>query len=148
MPSPPPEADTAAENPGSYPFLTIAGNMMVPIAATVAGEEPERAAKKKQATIVTSAKPPVKGFIKEFAKVINRLESPPVSIKEPAKMKNGIAIRGKESSAVKALCVRNNAGMSEIISATVTAIPIAIAIGMPINKPNSSTEPSAILAVI
>jgi hypothetical protein len=118
------------------------------MAATVAGEEPERAAKNKQDNIVTRAKPPVNGFINEFAKLISRLDKPPVSIKDPARIKNGIAIRGKESRAVNALCVRNAAGMSDRIKAVATAIPMAIAIGTPMKRQTNNTEPNAILAVI
>lgn len=45
-------------NSSSYPSLSISGYMMPPMAETVAGAEPDRAAKKEQATMEVMARPP------------------------------------------------------------------------------------------
>ena len=73
---------------------------MVPIAATVAGAEPEIAPKNRQATTVTIASPPVKCPTSVSKNPTRRLESPPPSMSAPLSTKNGIAINGKESQEV------------------------------------------------
>ncbi len=59
IPNAPPDAATADEKPFPYPLSIIAGIITEPIAATVAGPDPEIAAKKAQAAIVTVANPPI-----------------------------------------------------------------------------------------
>ena len=54
----PADAINAAENAGLYPALIIAGTRMTPRAATVAGPDPEIAAKKQATTTQTIATPP------------------------------------------------------------------------------------------
>ncbi len=58
MPSVPPDAVMPPANAGEYPWRTIAGIMIEPIAATVGGPEPEIAAKNMHASTVTMARPP------------------------------------------------------------------------------------------
>ena len=82
----------------------MAGIIMPPMAATVAGPEPEMAAKNIQVKTLAMARPPVKEPTRVLAKLIRRREMPPVSIREPAIMNKGIASRGKESQAVNILC--------------------------------------------
>ena len=70
---------------------------MVPTAATVAGPEPDTAAKNIQTTTVTMASPPVilpKKALQTF-KIL--LETPPAAMSSPARMNRGIAMIGKES---------------------------------------------------
>ena len=55
----PPAAINAQENAAGYPAFTIAGIMISPSAATVAGPDPEIAAKKQDTTIHTIAIPPL-----------------------------------------------------------------------------------------
>ena len=78
----------------------MVGTIIVPMAATVAGAEPEIAPKNIHATTVTIANPPVKCPTIVSKKFTNRLDKPPPSIKAPPSTKNGIAINGKESQEV------------------------------------------------
>ena len=71
--------------------------------ATVAGAEPEMAPKKAQVATMTMAKPPVKCPKRESPRLTRRLERPPPSIRAPARIKKGTAIRGKESQEVNML---------------------------------------------
>ena len=91
MPIAPALAIRAEEKPLSYPALTIAGIRMDPSAATVAGPEPEIAAKKQQVTTPTIAKPPVICPTQTSANLIKRLDTPAASMTTPARMKKGIA---------------------------------------------------------
>ena len=84
----------------SYPFSSMVGSTMPPMAATVAGPEPEIAAKNMQATTATMARPPVIRPKKQLKVLSSRLEMPPPLISSPAKTKKGTAIRGNESMAV------------------------------------------------
>ena len=99
-PSPPEIVIKPAANSSSYPSFFISGYMTDPIAATVPGAEPDRAAKKAQATTVAIANPPRILLSKASANRTNRFEMPPSSISFPARMKNGIAIKENESIAV------------------------------------------------
>src|SRR5699024_5587707 len=89
----PAEAVIAAANPLSYFFSFIEGIIKEPIAATVAGPEPEIAAKNILANTVTIAKPPAIKPINTVAKFKSLFEIPPWLIKTPAKIKKGIAIK-------------------------------------------------------
>ncbi len=80
----------------------MAGIMKVPMAETVAGPEPEMAAKNMQANTVTIPSPPTIKPTRQSAKPISLLEIPPLHMRDPARIKKGIARRGKESSPVKA----------------------------------------------
>src|SRR5690625_2617794 len=69
--------------------------MMVPIAITVAGLEPEIEPKNKHASTAAAAKPPGTQPIKDLANSINRSDNPPIRISSAAKIKKGIDIREK-----------------------------------------------------
>ncbi|MBE4599166.1 hypothetical protein BOO33_03320 [Vibrio navarrensis] len=64
---------------------------MLPIATTVAGEDPDSAANIIQATTDAIARPPRNQPTIAIAKRIIRLATPPVDIKLDARMKKGIA---------------------------------------------------------
>jgi hypothetical protein len=81
--------------------LIIAGIMMLPIAATVAAEEPVSAPKKAEVTTATMASPPYILPNRTLARSMSLFEIPPRSITRPASIKNGMAMIVKESVAVK-----------------------------------------------
>ncbi|MBE4577356.1 hypothetical protein BOO32_07215 [Vibrio navarrensis] len=64
---------------------------MLPIATTVAGEDPDSAANIIQATTDAIARPPRNQPTIAIAKRIIRLATPPVDIKLDARMKKGMA---------------------------------------------------------
>ncbi|MCY1462791.1 hypothetical protein D9M71_806010 [compost metagenome] len=66
---------------------------MEPTAATVAGLEPDSAAKSMQASTAAIARPPRMWPTQALAKSIRRRATPPVVMKAPASRKNGIARR-------------------------------------------------------
>ena len=66
--------------------------MIPPIAAVVAGEEPEIAAKNALAAIVTYARPPLKRRKNRLMKSTSFLLRPPSPIRLPQRMNSGIAI--------------------------------------------------------
>tara|TARA_E500000318_G_scaffold95458_1_gene95260 strand:- start:847 stop:1092 length:246 start_codon:yes stop_codon:yes gene_type:complete len=74
----------------------MAGIRIEPIAAVVAAPDPEMAAKNSEVTMATIAKPPVILPTRVLEKSTRRRDIPPLCIKEPARMKKGIAINGKE----------------------------------------------------
>ncbi|BDF79294.1 hypothetical protein CE91St28_20880 [Pyramidobacter piscolens] len=74
---------------------------MLPIAAVVAAEDPEMAAKNMHATIDTIPSPPWQAPRNELARAMSRLDMPPCSMRLPDRIKNGTAMKGKESVAVK-----------------------------------------------
>src|SRR5699024_6676905 len=98
----PAEAATADAKPPSYLRAIIAGIIKPPIAATVAGPDPEIAAKNIQATMLTMLNPPAIQPTKADANANSLLETPPFPIRIPASIKNGIASKGNESSEVNA----------------------------------------------
>ena len=66
---------------------------MVPIATTVAGDEPDKAAKSIQAKTPAIARPPGKCPTSAIENLIIRFATPPVDMNEDAKIKNGMASR-------------------------------------------------------
>ena len=90
-PMAPPAAMRAQENAGEYPAFTMAGIIIRPRAATVAGPEPEIAAKKQDTATHTIAMPPLMWPRHFSARLISRPEIPAFSITLPERMKNGIA---------------------------------------------------------
>ena len=62
-----------------------------PMATTVAGDEPESAAKSMQAKTPAIARPPWKWPTSAIEKRMIRFATPPVDMKLDARMKNGIA---------------------------------------------------------
>jgi hypothetical protein len=105
--------------------------MKEPMAETVAGPDPEMAAKNMQETTVTMASPPTMKFTRLSAKPTRRFEMPPYPIRDPASMKKGMARRGKESSPVKQVCAIIVRGIG-LVRARVMAVdrPRAIPMGM------------------
>ena len=95
-PTVPAAATVAAVKDFLYPFFSISGTMIPPIAAVVAGHDPEIAAKIIEEPTETIASPPVKRLKKRFTKSTSFFDNPPAVIRFPARMKNGIAIRGNE----------------------------------------------------
>jgi hypothetical protein len=85
--------------------------MMPPIAATVAGPEPEIAAKNIHVKIATIARPPVNPPSKELQKLISLLEIPPPAINPPATINSGIASSGNESTDVNIRCAITMSGV-------------------------------------
>ncbi len=75
----------------------MAGIMIPPIAAAVAGPEPEIAANSILATIAAVPSPPAEFPVNASAMSTSFFASPPLDIKVPTSMKNGIAISGNES---------------------------------------------------
>ncbi len=90
-----------APKPLGKPCRTMAGRMIEPIAATVAGDDPDTAANSAQATTAASAMPPCQWPTIEVAKSIMRRATPPWVRKLPARMKNGIAMISNFSMPVK-----------------------------------------------
>ena len=71
----------------------MAGIRIEPRAATVAGPEPEMAAKKQDTMTTTAIRPLFVWPTLTSAKRISRLDMPAYSMMEPARMKNGMASR-------------------------------------------------------
>ncbi len=120
--------------------------MKEPIAETVAGPEPEMAAKNMQARTVTMARPPMMNPTRLSARATSRLEIPPLHMSAPARMKNGIANRGKESSPVKDFCAIRTSGMSVVRARQMpVANPSVMPMGMlrPMNRIRSPKRRSA-----
>lgn len=80
-----------ADIPGSYPLLIIAGISIAPRAATVAGPDPEIAAKNTEVITATIAKPLFLCPTNFSAKLINLSDMPAFSMTFPASIKKGIA---------------------------------------------------------
>ena len=73
---------------------------MEPTAATVAGPEPETAAKNMHTSTVTMAIPPVMRPKNTLQTLRMRRDTPPAPIRSPAKINIGTAKMGKESQAL------------------------------------------------
>src|SRR5690625_661776 len=130
----PADAVTAAAKPVSYFLFSIDGIIIDPIAATVAGPEPDIAAKNMLAKTVTIANPPTKYPTNTSANLSKRSDTPPSFIKTPVKINNGIAKREKESSEVKAWVTIEPSGRSVATTIVNNADkPKDIAIGTPSN---------------
>ena len=74
-----------------YPTCRIPAITIEPMATTVAGDDPERAANIMQANTPAIAKPPEKCPTIAIEKRMILLATPPVDIKVEARIKNGIA---------------------------------------------------------
>jgi hypothetical protein len=126
-----------------YPAFIIAGIIIPPIAATVAGLDPDIAPKNAEAIIVIIPRPPIVLPTQALANLIKRPEIPPLSISPPANIKKGIAMKGNESTDVNILCATTKAGVG--ISPKVNAImednPNDTAIGI-FNKSNMNKLPN------
>ena len=87
-----------------YPSSIIVGITIAPTAATVAGPEPDTAAKNMHTKTVTIASPPVilpKNTLQTSSILF---DTPPAPIKSPAKINIGTAKIGKESQALIIAC--------------------------------------------
>ena len=71
-----------------------AGIKIAPMAKVVATDEPDTAAKIMQVSTQVMGRPPCTPPTIDLANSTKRRDMPPVSIKLPAKMKNGIAANG------------------------------------------------------
>ena len=71
----------------------MAGIRILPRAATVAGPEPDMAAKKQEQMTVTRASPLRRWPTQAFARAISFSEMPACSMMLPARMKKGMASR-------------------------------------------------------
>ena len=76
-PMEPPQAIRGAEKVFSYPFFSIIGIIMPPMAAVAAIAEPVMAAKNIQARMLTRARPLGRWPMRASAKSTIRLEMPP-----------------------------------------------------------------------
>ena len=86
--------------------------MVEPIAAVVAAEEPEIAAKNMPATATAWARPPVKDPTMAWATPTRRLVTPPADMKAPASMKKGTAMNEKLSMPENMVLVISTCGRS------------------------------------
>jgi len=114
------------------------------MAITVAGAEPDNAAKKAHASTRANAIPPLTPPTILFAKSTSLFEIPPFVIRFPARMKNGIAMIDVDSNPPKILCpiipvVTRKSGLNTIV--VQTAAPKANAIGTPMIR-NNAIEPN------
>ena len=140
-PSVPPDAATAAATSSGYPFCFILGTVIPPMAATVAGLEPEMAPKNAEATTVIQDRRPGILLISISIKSMSRLEMPPFSIMFPASIKKGTAIRVKLSAWVNILWATAGSRFRFPLAtiATHTAIPRQMAMGTPRNSMTNKT---------
>ena len=119
-------ATKAKVNFFEYPCRIISGMTIVPIAATVAGPEPETAAKNIQTITVTIANPPVIRPNIALQTDTSLEETPPALIKSPANINIGIARIGNESQDVTNCCVR--------VIKVILDVPINVAIAVEIPR--------------
>ena len=113
----------------------MAGMVREPMAATVAGPEPEMAAKNIEVPMAARAIPPGKEPSSSSARFKRRLESPPAPMKTPAAIKNGMAMIGKLSIEVKAICEMYSVGRVPAFKmVAVPARPRLTEIGTPMTK--------------
>ena len=114
---------------------------MDPIAATVAGEDPEIAPKRAQAKNVTMASPPGSQPTTELAKSTKRLETPPLAKMLPANIKKGTAIMEKELTEPNIFCATTFKDISEKkYSGRAAVKPKVKEIGTPINSRTTNRE--------
>ena len=107
---------------------------MAPTATTVAGDEPDTAANNMQARTDAIAKPPRKWPIHALAKRIMRRATPPVVMKEPPRIKKGIASSVYCSDVSNSLSVSDaSESCAKIRIVSNDDRPRAMATGMPIS---------------
>ena len=134
MPNAPEVVMTPAPKRFGKPALTIAGSRIEPIATTVAGDEPETAANRAQATTPASPRPPYQWPTMEVAKLIIRRATPPWVRKLPARMKNGIAMISNFSMPVNSLSATDSSGTSVIVNRKVSTVrPSEMEMGIPVS---------------
>ena len=104
---------------------------MVPIAAVVAGAEPEIAAKMQAETTVTCPMPPGRWRTSTSATRISFCDRPPADMISPASMKNGIANRLNDWVAPIRVCASSTDSMSATSSTAAVIKSSAMANGKP-----------------
>jgi hypothetical protein len=115
---------------------------MAPMAKVVATDEPDTAAKIMQVSTQVIGKPPCTPPTMLFANSTRRREMPPVSIRLPARMKNGIAASGN-------LLIELNISLTEISMLTLaTWMPRIDARPMDTATETDSAKHSTIVATI
>ena len=135
IPSDPDTVINPRENFSPYPALIRAGIMMEPMATTVAGEEPEMAAKKMQARMPAMASPPGNQPTRALTKAMSFLAIPPRVMMSPARMKKGMARSINLSRALKSCWVMICKGVLENKMMEIMVVsPRMTAMGTPINK--------------
>ena len=136
----PPAAISAQENAAGYPAFTNAGIIINPNAATVAGPEPEIAAKKQDTTTQTIAIPPLICPRHFSARLIKRPEIPAFSITLPEMIKNGIA--NNTNLLLEAEQIRGNTDITATSGFPAPCTKIAATLDIPrqtaIGAPNAS----------
>ena len=104
-----------------------------PMALTVAGEEPDRAAKNMEATTETIPSEPLMWPTSASANSRILFDRPPNFIRLPARMKNGTASSGNESRPLKhAVAMVVIPRLVVVTSVMTVEAPSAMAIGAPI----------------
>ena len=101
IPNDPADVTRPIEKRSSYPAFLRAGNMMDPIATTVAGLDPDKAAKKVHDKVAASASPPGYPETNEFIIATSLAAVAPSVMMTPAKIKKGIDSRTELSRALK-----------------------------------------------
>src|SRR5699024_6007810 len=89
----PADASRPPEKLLPYPPLTSSGNIILPIAMTVAGLDPDNDPKNMLATWVVKATPPARCPTKSLENLSILLDRPPASMMLAARMKKGSAIK-------------------------------------------------------
>src|SRR5438874_5397234 len=89
------DESTAAENSFEYPLLFIAGMRIDPSAAASATADPEISAKNIEVTMVTCASAPRMKPRSAEESAMSLREIPDAFMIAPARMKSGMAMRGK-----------------------------------------------------
>ena len=147
-PMTPAAAISAAEKPASKPRRFMMGIMVELMAAVSATAEPEMPAKNIEATTATWARPPAIQPTRQLEKRTRRADMPPVSIRAPARMKNGIAMIGNESMPAKMRWTASSGTRNPVIHSTARAPrQSAKAIGMPISIVAKKIPKSSAVAV-
>ena len=124
------------------------GSMMDPMAATVAGPEPVKAAKIAQLKTVTIPSPPGIQPRRLFAQSVSLREMPPKSIRFPTRMNSGTARRVKELSPYTNLWVTTRERTPVSTRYVIPAERMENATGTPISiNPNKTRNTSVIIPV-
>ncbi len=111
IPREPEEVRRPMENRSPYPSLMSAGIMMLPMAMTGAGDEPEIAAKNMQARMDAMARPPVNRPTQSFITLTSLVEMAPSAMMLPARMKKGTPRSTKLSSPLKSCWMSEVSGV-------------------------------------
>ncbi len=142
MPRVPALQITPAANSLVYPTCRMPAITMEPMATTVAGDEPERAANSMQAKTPAMANPPGKCPTQAIENRMIRRATPPVVMKDEARMKKGMARSVKwPSKASKSVCAMEASEVSENHKRnSMDDRPSETAIGTPINRNEITIE--------